>query len=78
MARTIGDVALDIQKAWPKPYFGAVPYLNAMKALIDKNSKFGCESAEEIVLYFLANAGTFRGPVAKALKVELKTMIGRK
>jgi hypothetical protein len=30
------------------------------------------------VLYFLANAGTWRGPDAKRIKAELKEMVGMK
>jgi len=34
----------------------------------------GHDSAKSIVLYFLANASTYRGEKAKALKLELKTL----
>ena len=74
--RTISEIASEIKKEWgAKVYFGAVPYLNAMLTLTDKNSQYGLDSASSIVNYFLANASTFRGEKAKAIKLELKAII---
>jgi hypothetical protein len=36
------------------------------------------DSAKSIVLYFLANANTWRGEKARAIKVELKKIAGVK
>jgi len=36
---------------------------------------YGFDSGESIIRYFLANAGSFRGERAKALKAELKAML---
>lgn len=71
-ARPIHKIAREIKNEWQKPYFGAVPYLDAMLSLTDKNSQYGWDSASSIVNYFLANAQTFRGEAAKRLKAELK------
>lgn len=73
--RTIAAIACDIKQEWKNVYFGAVPYLDAMLTLHDKNSRYGMDSAKSIVSYFLANASTFRGEKAKALKSELKSII---
>lgn len=73
--RTIQNIAEDIMREWEKPYFGAVPYLHAMLTLSGKNDLFGYDTASEIVLRFLANASSFRGPIAKQLKTELKNII---
>lgn len=70
--RTISAIARDIRKAWPKVYFGAVPYLQAMASLETIHSRYGMEDGKSIVLYFLSNASTFRGDIAKTLKAELK------
>jgi hypothetical protein len=70
--REIHEIASDIKREWRKPYFGAVPYLNAMHCLRDKTSMYICDSAETIVETFLSNATSFRGEKAKALKTELK------
>ena len=71
--RPIYEIAHEIHNTWKprvSPY--AVPYLNAMYQLTDAESSYGADGAEEIVLRFLANAGSFRGPAAKRLKAELK------
>jgi len=70
--RPINAIARDIKREWKNVYFGAVPYLDAMSSLQDKNSTYGWDSASSIVNYFLANASTFRGEAAKRLKAELK------
>ncbi len=57
---------------WKKVYFGAVPYLNALATLAFVTQNYGCDSGESIVIYFLSNAQTWRGPVAKLVKAELK------
>jgi hypothetical protein len=77
--RKIYQIAQDVRNEWGnKVYFGAKPYLDAMLTLEDKNSTYGMDSADSIVRYFLANASTFRGDKAKALKAELKQAIGMK
>ena len=78
MSRPIYQIARDIVRAWPKPYFGAVPYLRALHGLEDGQSSYGYDAARSVVMYFLVNASTFRGPVAKALKAELKSAVGVK
>jgi len=73
--RLLGDIAREIARVWPKPYFGAVPYLQAMRSLSTVRDSYGCDSAESIVLYFLSNASTWRGPDARRIKAELKTLL---
>lgn len=67
----LATIAKIIQAHWTSPYFGAVPYLKAMRELHDMASAYGCDSAHSIILYFLSNAQTWRGPVARAVKAEL-------
>lgn len=76
--RPISAIARDIRKAWPKPYFGAVPYLNAMLQIESANDAFYEEDGRTQIIYFLGNATSFRGPEAKALKAELKAAAGIK
>lgn len=75
--RTFQQIAKDIKSTWFNVYFGAVPYLEAMLELdtTDPNTMYYNDSAENIALYFLANASTFRGNDAKKLKEELKKLI---
>lgn len=71
--RTLHQIAEDIRATWPKAYFGAVPYLDAMACLSDIDDTYGLDSARSIVLYFLANAKTWKGEDARRIKKELKS-----
>ena len=73
--RPIKQIARDIRKDWKNPYFGAVPYLDAMHSLSDINDSYYYDSAKTIITYFLGNAQSWRGEVAKRIKAELKQLI---
>jgi hypothetical protein len=74
-ARPLSTIAREIRSTWPKVYFGAVPYLQAMAQLGSVDDKYGLDDARSIVNYFLANAGTWRGDDARRIKAELKAMV---
>ena len=74
MNRPLYEIAREIEKDWKRPYFGAVPYLEAMNCLHSINDNFIEDSGKSVVLYFLANANTWRGDVARRVKAELKAM----
>ncbi len=77
--KTISQLAYDIRKDWgAKVNFGAKPYLNAMATIDSVNDQYGMDSGKSIVLYFLSNAGTWKGETAKAIKKELKKRCGIK
>ena len=73
--RPLSTIAREIRSTWPKVYFGAVPYLQAMAQLGSVDDKYGLDDARSIVNYFLANAGTWRGDDARRIKAELKAMV---
>lgn len=73
--RTLSTIANEVLLDWKKPYFGAVPYLEAMLTLDSVADDYGMDSGESIVIYFLANATTWRGETAKRIKAELKAMV---
>jgi hypothetical protein len=73
--RPLFVIAKEIKACWKKPYFGAVPYIDAMEELNSIDDKYLLESARSIVMVFLSNASTFRGEDAKRIKAELKAMI---
>jgi hypothetical protein len=77
-ARPLYAIARDISKAWPNVNYAAKPYLEAMRELSTVSDKYGYDDARSIVLYFLSNAASFRGDQAKALKSELKAIVGVK
>lgn len=74
----LDDIAAIITLAWPKPYFGAEPYIQAMRHLMSVNSMYGADSGSEIVAYFLANASRWHGAVAKLVKRELNRRLKAK
>ena len=74
MSRPLFQIAAEIRKDWTNPYFGAVPYLSAMSTLSDIRDDYIYDSGKSIVLYFLANATTWRGDTARRVKAELKAM----
>ena len=73
--RDIYVIASEIRKDWKKVYFGAVPYLEPMHCLNTINDDYGYDSAKSIVLYFLSNANSWRGDVARRVKAELKELV---
>jgi len=73
--RTINQIAREIASDWQKPYFGAVPYLSAMRELSDIKDTYYYDSGESVIRYFLANASTWRGDVARRVKSELNGML---
>jgi hypothetical protein len=82
--RPINEVAREILKLWPtgqgkgKMYFGAVPYANAMLSVEKKEDLYGQDTAESLVIYFLANATTWKGDDVRRIKAELKSIVGLK
>lgn len=74
MTRPIYEIAREIQNDWKRPYFGAVPYLEAMQSLDSIRDNYYDDTGESVVLYFLANANTWRGETARRVKAELKAM----
>lgn len=74
IVRPIYKIAIDIRADWKKIHFAARPYLDAMFQMDSIDRSFGYDSGKEIVLYFLSNASSWRGPVAKKIKEELKAL----
>lgn len=72
--RPISDIAYEIRRLWPKVNYAAEPYLRAMFSLNAISDNYDCDSGKSVVLYFLANANTWRGPDAKRIKAELKAL----
>lgn len=72
--RPVCEIAREIRRDWKKVNFAAEPYLSAMSTLNSIQDSYGLDSGKSIVLYFLANASSWRGEVAKRIKAELKKM----
>jgi hypothetical protein len=78
MTRPIHTIASEILQDWKKPYFGAVPYLAAMQSLDTIDDDYGYDDARTVILYFMANATTWRGAKAREIKAELKALTARR
>jgi len=77
--RSLSTIAQEIRQDWgSKVNFAAKPYLSAMAGLDSVEDSYGYDDARSIVLYFLGNAGSWRGENAKRIKAELKGMIARR
>lgn len=75
MTRPLYAIAHDIRKDWKNVNYAAKPYLDAMSDLTTVNENYIMDSGKGIVLYFLSNASSWRGEVAKAIKAELRAMV---
>lgn len=73
--RPLSEIAAEIRKDWKNVYFGAVPYLDAMETLNSIEDNYILDSGTTIVIYFLANATTWRGEKAREIKKELNVML---
>ncbi len=73
--RPLYEIAREIRRDWgAKVNYAAKPYLDAMGTLDKITDNYICDSGESIVLYFLCNANSWRGEVARRVKAELKAM----
>jgi len=73
--RTIKEIAQEIQSDWKNVNYAARPYLEVMHKLNTIEDKFMNDYGSTIVVYFLSNAGSYRGETAKRIKNELKTIL---
>lgn len=77
--RPLYEIASEIRRDWgSKVNYAAKPYLSAMSGLSSIEDSYGYDDARSIVLYFLGNAGTWRGESAKRIKAELKALASRR
>lgn len=74
--RPIREIAREIEADWKKVNYAARPYLDAMHSISSIDDNYIYDSAESVVLYFLANASSWRGETARRIKKELREMCG--
>lgn len=72
---SISQIAKVISKDWQKVNYAAKPYLYAMLYLETVNDSYFHDDGKSIVAYFLANASTYRGELARDIKKELNKRI---
>lgn len=61
-----------IRNDWKNINFAAKPYLFALHQLSDMEAMYFQDSARDIVTRFLCNSASWRGPIARLVKEELK------
>lgn len=74
-APSLATLARRIRADWKNVHFAARPYLDAMSYLDSVSDSVGYDSGRSIIRYFLCNASSWRGPVAKEIKAALKALI---
>jgi hypothetical protein len=74
--RPLYVIAREIRRDWgSKLNYAARPYLDAMQSLDTIGETYYQDSAASVVRYFLSNATTWKGDVARRVKAELKAML---
>jgi len=73
--RSVRDIATEISEDWGNVNYSARPYLSAMYTLDKVSDPYGADTGVGIVAYFLSNASSWQGPVARRIKKELQDMI---
>jgi hypothetical protein len=73
--RPLYEIAEEIRKDWKPVNYAAKPYLEAMYSLNKITDNYIMDTGKSIVAYFLCNASSWRGDVAKRVKAELNKMI---
>jgi hypothetical protein len=72
---SVSEIAHAIAKDWTNVSPYAKDYLEAMKSISSVEDNYYADSAKSVILYFLANASTYRGENARSYKALLKEMI---
>lgn len=75
MSRKISEIAAEIRKDWKKVSVHAEPYLDAMDSIELVTDEYFWDPASSVVRYFLGNATTWKGEVARRVKKELNEMV---
>lgn len=78
MPRPLHEIAKEIHFDWKRMSPRAAPYLCAMQELGSIDEKFHEDEGRSVVRYFLANAGSWRGEVARRVKKELNVIVKRR
>ena len=73
--RPLSVIAREIRADWKNVNFAAKPYLDAMATMGDVRENYYFDSGSSVVLYFLANANSWRGETARRVKGELRKMV---
>lgn len=73
--RRLSAIARDVRNDWKKVSYAAEPYLSAMAKMESIDDMYFCDSGASVVAYFLSNAQSWRGGIARRIKLELRKML---
>ena len=60
---------------WREKYWSAVPYIEALSTIRNKEDRYGYDNGAYLINYLLGNLTTYRGEKAKELKALLKEIV---
>lgn len=72
---SIAQIARKIRNDWKQPSIAAFPYLNAMLTMDSIDDNYFQDNGRAIVNYFLYNASSWKGAVAREIKKELNKRV---
>lgn len=74
--RPLSAIAAEIKRDWKTRLNGAaIPYIEALSELRDARDRWYLETGSDAIQGFLNNAQTWRGEVARRIKLELKAIL---
>jgi hypothetical protein len=73
--RPLSEIAVEIESDWTALHGAAQPFIDAMSKLQNANDQYGLETGADMIRGFLMNAQTWRGEVARRVKLELKAIL---
>ena len=76
LSQIAADIVLDYASKGKPVHPYAAPYVEAMGHLTSITDMYYADTADSVVRYALSNLGTWRGPVARQIKAELKEILG--
>lgn len=71
----LSRIAQIIKDDWKNLSPHAKPYVDAMSCIKTVNDEYGCDMGVSVVFYFLSNASSWRGEVARTVKAHLKQLV---
>jgi hypothetical protein len=73
--RPLSEIAAEVESDWTALHGAAQPYIDAMGKLRSAGDQYGLETGSDMIRGFLMNAQTWRGEVARRVKLELKAFL---
>jgi hypothetical protein len=73
--RSLSEIAAEITADWTALHGAAQPHIDAMSELRSANDRYAFETGSDVIQGFLINAQTWKGPVARRVKLELKVIL---